>query len=185
MASDTDDWAQQLAEALDEVLAIRTAMPLKIFVLGASISEITGHRIGTAHNLDLARPLLERLLSSAPKEVGIAIQGCEHINRALVVEKRIQERYSLKLVDVWPVPEAGGSFASAAMELFEEPVVVSEIQAEAGLDIGQTLIGMHLRPVAVPIRIKTARVGHGIVTAARSRPPLIGGARAKYVHMTH
>ena len=185
MASEIAALAQNLAAAASEVALIRNPMPVKVFVLGASVSEISGHRIGTQHNLGLARDLLAPLLAAMPHQISVAVQGCEHINRALVVERAVQETYGWTLVDVWPVPEAGGSFAAAAMELYEDPVVVAKIQAEAGVDIGQTMIGMHLRPVAVPIRTRVSHVGHATVTAARSRPPLIGGARAKYLHVTH
>ena len=110
----------------------------------------------------------------------LAQQCCEHLNRALVVEEEALDKYNLTQVTVHPVPHAGGSMASAAYETFKHPVVVEQIQAHLGLDIGQTLIGMHLKRVAVPVRLSVKKIGNAILTAARTRPPLIGGERAKY-----
>ena len=109
-----------------------------------------------------------------------AFQCCEHLNRALVVERETAERYGLDVVCAVPQPKAGGSLATAAWKRMKDPVLVERVQADAGLDVGQTLIGMHLRAVAVPIRLKTDRIGSAIVTAARTRPRLIGGERARY-----
>jgi len=110
----------------------------------------------------------------------LAIQCCEHLNRALVVERSTMESYGLEEVSVVPVPRAGGALAAYAMRHFADPVVVESIQAHAGLDIGATLIGMHLRRVAVPVRLKQQKIGQAIVIAARTRPKLIGGPRACY-----
>ena len=112
----------------------------------------------------------------------MAAQCCEHLNRALIVERTAAEKFGLELVNVVPQPKAGGSFAAAAYRAFDEPVAVESLrcQAAAGLDIGATLIGMHMRPVAVPVRLKTARIGQAIVIAARTRPKFVGGSRAVY-----
>ena len=110
----------------------------------------------------------------------LAVQCCEHLNRALVVEEDALERFGLTEVTVHPVPEAGGSAASRAYELFDRPVVVESVTGDLGLDIGQTLIGMHLKRVAVPVRLSVRHIGDAVLTAARTRPPLIGGERAKY-----
>ena len=110
----------------------------------------------------------------------LAVQCCEHLNRALVVERQLCEKYGLTQVAVLPVPTAGGAAASAGMARFSQPVVVESIQAHAGIDIGDTLIGMHLRPVAVPVRLRIKTIGEAHVTMARTRPKLIGGARAVY-----
>ena len=59
-------------------------------------------------------------------------------------------------------------------------MALEEIRADAGLDIGGTLIGMHLKKVAVPVRPEQNRVGEAIVLAARVRPKFIGGNRACY-----
>ena len=110
----------------------------------------------------------------------LAVQCCEHLNRALVVEEEAAERFGLTEVTVHPVPEAGGSAASRAFELFENPIVAESIVADLGMDIGQTLIGMHLKRVAVPVRLSVKTIGNAVLTAARTRPPLIGGERARY-----
>lgn len=180
MVSDWGVWGSDAEQALCELLAVPSALPLTTVVVGASVSEVAGQPIGTRHNLEAAKEILSHLLRAVPAGVALAIQGCEHINRALVVERAFQRERGWPLVSVWPVLEAGGSFAAAAMELFADPVVVGAVEAEAGLDIGQTLIGMHLKPVVVPVRVKPNRVGQAVVTAGRSRPPLIGGARARY-----
>jgi uncharacterized protein (TIGR01440 family) len=117
---------------------------------------------------------------AARYQVHLAIQCCEHLNRALVVERRAQREHGLTRVSVWPRWNAGGSLASAAMEGFDEPVVVESVSAAAGMDIGHTLIGMHLRPVAVPVRLPWKRLGAADLVLARTRPRLIGGARACY-----
>ena len=116
------------------------------------------------------------------KENGLflAAQCCEHLNRALVVEREAAERFNLEIVSAVPKPKAGGSFAAAAYLAYAEPVLVEHIKASAGLDIGSTLIGMHLKDVAVPLRLEIKTIGEASVTAARTRPKLIGGARAQY-----
>lgn len=178
--SSWNQWQQQARDTVKAILAIPSLSPLQLFVLGGSMSEVTGHPIGQAHNVLLGRAILQAVYKAMPPEVGLAVQGCEHINRSLVVERWVQKQHRLSLVSVWPVPEAGGSLASAAMELFDDPVVVASVQADAGIDIGQTLIGMHLRPVAVPVRVGHRFIGAATVTAARCRPPLVGGPRARY-----
>ncbi len=180
MDSEYRIWEQDLAQLVHELCRIESRLPLGVLVLGGSMSEVVGEPIGSAHNLPLARRLVTAVLEALPDTVSLAIQGCEHINRALVVERRVQEQYHWDLVDVWPVPEAGGSLAAAAMEQYQDPVVVASVRAEAGLDVGQTLIGMHLEPVAVPVRLSIRQIGGAVVTAARCRPPLIGGHRAQY-----
>jgi len=110
----------------------------------------------------------------------LAAQCCEHLNRALIIERACAERYGLEPVCVIPQPKAGGSFATTAWDRFDAPVAVEHIRAHAGLDIGGTLIGMHLRDVAVPVRLSVDRIGAAILLAARTRPKFIGGIRAKY-----
>ena len=178
MDFDPIGFERDLILLVQELCAMRTAMPLRVLVLGGSVSEIRGKAIGSAHSLPMGRSVLRAAMEGVPEPVALAVQGCEHINRALVVERWAQEQYGWNLVEVWPVPEAGGSLAAAAMELYHDPVVVEAVRAEAGLDIGQTLIGMHLRPVPVPVRLSRNRLGEAIVTAARCRPPLIGGDRS-------
>ncbi|RWZ58975.1 TIGR01440 family protein [Halobacillus fulvus] len=152
-----------------------------IFVIGCSTSEIAGERIGTAGSEELASVVFEELNKLEERAgVKLAFQCCEHLNRALVVERHVAESYGLTIVAAIPVPKAGGSMASFAFKQMEDPVLVETIQADAGLDIGDTLIGMHLKRVAVPLRVGQTSLGHAHITAAKTRPPLIGGARAVY-----
>ena len=110
----------------------------------------------------------------------MAFQCCEHLNRSLVVERAVAEKYNYEIVCAVPQPKAGGSLATAAYRRMSDPVLVSAISADAGIDVGLTLIGMHLRRVAVPVRLPVTHVGQALVTAARTRPALIGGERACY-----
>lgn len=169
------------AAAAEELVRAAAPRPGQIFVLGCSTSEVLGEKIGTARSPEAARAILQGVHSVT--EAGglfLAVQCCEHLNRALVVEEPALERYGLVQVTVRPVPEAGGSAASCAWELFRQPVAVESLQGHLGLDIGQTLIGMHLKRVAVPVRLSVHQLGHAVLTAARTRPPLIGGERARY-----
>mgnify|MGYP001195900056 CR=1 FL=1 len=178
---DYEQITSQIRTALTELLAEAHLKPGQILVVGCSTSEVSGKKIGTAHSLEVAEALFRGIMPLV-KEAGIflAIQCCEHLNRALVVERACQERYSLEEVTVYPLPEAGGSMAYQAMKAFKEPVVVESIQAHAGIDIGDTFIGMHLRPVVVPVRGSINCVGAAHLTMARTRPKLIGGERARY-----
>ncbi|BAD39063.1 TIGR01440 family protein [Symbiobacterium thermophilum] len=167
--------------AVGELLEAAGLSPGQVLVVGCSTSEVIGRRIGTAGSEAVAGAILEPLLEATQAAgVHLAVQCCEHLNRALVVERAAAERYDWERVTVVPVPRAGGALAARAMRRLPDAVVVEEIKADAGLDIGLTLIGMHLRRVAVPVRLKTAAIGHARVVAARTRPKLIGGARAVY-----
>ena len=150
-----------------------------IFVVGCSTSEVIGAKIGTNSSPEVAQVLFDALHDYA-KEKGIylAIQCCEHLNRAIVVEKEAVS--NAEIVNVVPQPKAGGSLATAAYNGFTNPVVVEEIKADAGIDIGSTLIGMHLKKVAVPVRLEHHIIGETTVVAARTRPKFIGGVRAVY-----
>ena len=150
-----------------------------VLVIGCSTSEIAGSRIGTNSAPEIAAPVFAAFYECA-KEKGIylAVQCCEHLNRAIVIEREAAS--GLETVNVVPKPKAGGSMATAAYAAFENPVVVEEIRADAGIDIGFTLIGMHLKRVAVPVRLENDRIGEALVVAARTRPKFIGGARAVY-----
>lgn len=171
----------QTRAAVDELLAAAGLAPGQVLVVGCSTSEITGRRIGSAGSEAVAEAVLEPLWAAAQKAgVYLACQCCEHLNRALVVPAAAAERYGWDRVMVVPVPKAGGAFAARAMRRLPEAVVVEEIAAHAGLDIGLTMIGMHLRRVAVPVRLQTNVIGQARVVAARTRPKLIGGARAVY-----
>ena len=154
--------------------------PGAILVVGCSTSEVLGGSIGKASSPETGKALFEGI-SRACSESGVwlAAQCCEHLNRAIVVE-RAGAPAGYEEVNAIPQPKAGGSFASAAYSAFSDPVVLEEIRADAGLDIGRTLIGMHLKKVAVPLRLENDTIGHATVVAARTRPKYIGGSRAVY-----
>ena len=154
---------------------------IKLLVIGCSTSEITGGVIGHASAPNLGEDVAKAVLTAAD-DLGFdaAFQCCEHLNRALVMEREAAEKYGYEIVAAVPHPKAGGSCASAAYRMMEKPVLVEAVSADAGLDIGQTLIGMHLKRVAVPVRLSMDKIGSALITAARTRPALIGGERAKY-----
>lgn len=153
----------------------------QLFVVGCSTSEVKGQKIGTAGGLEIAETLYKPLKEFADKhKLYLAFQGCEHINRALTIERAAAEQYRLEPVSVIPVRHAGGSMSTYAYSQFKDPVVVEEIAAHAGIDIGQTLIGMHLKKVAVPVRTSISHIGDAVVTVAKTRAKLIGGERAVY-----
>lgn len=150
-----------------------------IVVVGCSTSEIIGSKIGTNSSPDLAGIVFLGIYDYANK-MGwqLAFQCCEHLNRAIVVEKSAVP--NAEIVNVVPQPKAGGSMATQAYKHFKNPVVVEEIKADAGIDIGFTLIGMHLKKVAVPLRLENNKIGEATILAARTRPKFIGGSRAAY-----
>lgn len=151
----------------------------QIVVVGCSTSEVVGHNVGSWSTPEVASAIFEGLNSVfAPMGVYIAAQCCEHLNRALIVEHEAVPNG--EIVNVMPQPKAGSSFATAAYHSFRHPVALEEIKADAGLDIGGTLIGMHLKKVAVPVRLQQNHIGQAIVLAARVRPKFIGGERAIY-----
>ena len=173
----------QTLEAIDALLkAERTGLnPVKLLVVGASSSEIAGGVIGHQSTYELGESVSRAAIDMA-REHGfdVAFQCCEHLNRALVMERAAAEARGCEVVCVVPQPKAGGSLATSAYRALKDPVVVLAVSADAGLDIGLTLIGMHLRRVAVPVRLGIDRIGCAIVSAARTRPMLVGGERAKY-----
>ena len=172
---------QEAARATAEL--IKTAAPRAgaLLVVGCSTSEVRGEKIGTSGSPAVAQAILTGILSvCAENSLSLAIQCCEHLNRALVVERPVALARQLEEVAVWPIDHAGGALAACAMMHFDDPVVVQAVQAELGLDIGLTLIGMHLKAVAVPVRLQAYRIGDATVVAARTRPRYIGGARAVY-----
>lgn len=150
-----------------------------ILVVGCSTSEIIGEKIGTYSSPETAKAVFDGIYSAAKENgVFVAAQCCEHLNRAIITEKEAVP--FAEYVNVVPVPKAGGSFATAAYAAFENAVAVEEIKADAGIDIGFTLIGMHLKSVAVPVRLNNNKIGEALVVAARTRPKFIGGERANY-----
>ncbi|MGO5435396.1 TIGR01440 family protein [Enterococcus cecorum] len=152
-----------------------------IFVLGCSTSEIAGGVIGKNSSQEIGEWVVETLLAIlSEQQIFLAVQGCEHLNRALVVERAAQERYNLEEVAVVPQLHAGGACSVAAFRYFNEPVEVEHLVAKAGIDLGDTSIGMHIKHVQVPIRPSIRELGGAHVTALYSRPKYIGGPRAKY-----
>ncbi|MBU8905877.1 TIGR01440 family protein [Desertibacillus haloalkaliphilus] len=172
---------QQLETVLDDLHA---AMPLdehKLLVIGASTSEVIGKHIGSSGTEEVGESLFAAIKQYQQKtNVQLAFQCCEHLNRALVVERATAEARQYDIVSVIPVKQAGGSMATYAYQQLKDPVVVEFIRADAGIDIGDTFIGMHLKHVAVPVRSRITDIGQAHVTLAKTRPKMIGGARAVY-----
>lgn len=153
----------------------------EIFILGGSSSEIQGKDIGSKTNLNLGEIVIDTFLKLIKNHnLFLAVQGCEHTNRALVIERECLKKYNLEEVNIIPHKDAGGGFATAAYNNFSDPVMVDEIQGHLGLDIGDSFIGMHLKNVVVPVRLSLNSIGKAHLTAARTRPRLIGGDRAKH-----
>ena len=175
----TETVRAQTRQAVAELLAAARMRAGDIFIIGCSSSEVVGQRIGRGSSMEAAQAVWE---GAAPllAESGLylAAQCCEHLNRALIVEHEAVP--GAEIVNVKPQPKAGSSFATAAYNSFRHPVALEEIKADAGLDIGGTLIGMHLKKVAVPVRLDQSHIGSAIVLAARVRPKFIGGERAIY-----
>ncbi|MCD7835870.1 MAG: TIGR01440 family protein, partial [Lachnospiraceae bacterium] len=181
MNDDITQISQEAYRAAKETLQEAKLKEGQILVVGCSTSEVGGAAIGTFSSPELAEAVFGGIYQ-AVQEAGVflAAQCCEHLNRALIIEEEAAEVYGYDIVNVVPQPKAGGSFATAAYKAFESPVAVERIRAHAGMDIGNTLIGMHLREVAVPLRIRTGHIGDANVVCARTRPRFIGGARAAY-----
>ncbi len=176
-----DEVRSLVAQAVRE-LAMQAALGAdKFLVVGASSSEVRGRRIGTGGSADIAGAIVRGVLD-VRRESGfhLAFQSCEHLNRALVTELRTVQAFGLEEVSAVPVAGAGGAVAASAYRLLAHPVLVESVRAHAGIDIGDTLIGMHLRAVAVPVRLAVRQIGSAHVNAARTRPRLIGGERAVY-----
>lgn len=172
---------KDLEQVIDEWLALNCLREDEIVVIGCSTSEVAGQPIGTNGSTEIAKTVYEQMTKLQEQtDVHLAFQCCEHLNRSLVVERQTAVQYGLEEVAVVPVPKAGGSMASYAYKHMKSPTVIENISAHAGIDIGETMIGMHLKPVAVPLKLKQRTVGHARVRAARTRPKLIGGYRAFY-----
>ena len=167
--------------AVAELLSVANLKAGDLLVIGCSSSEMVGEKIGTHSSTDAAAALAEAVLPLL-KEAGVhlAVQCCEHLNRALIIESAVAEKFGYEPVNVVPQPKAGGSFATAVWQAMECPTAVEHVRAHAGLDIGGTLIGMHLKEVAVPVRLSIKRIGEAPILCARTRPKFIGGFRAVY-----
>lgn len=152
-----------------------------LLVVGCSTSEVGGARIGSDSSPELGEALAQGIARAAQESgVYLAAQCCEHLNRALILERAAAEKYGYEEVNVMPQPKAGGSFATGVWKLLEHPTAVEHIRAHAGMDIGDTLIGMHLKEVAVPVRISVKNIGEARLVCARTRARFIGGSRAVY-----
>ncbi|MHA6250674.1 TIGR01440 family protein [Oceanobacillus sp. CAU 1775] len=175
--------AMDIKAVVDEWLATDFLQKDQPFVIGCSTSEVIGESIGTAGTEATAEILFTELSRlQAASDIQLAFQCCEHLNRAVVMERATMEMHGLTEVNVIPVPEAGGSMASFAYKNMQDPVVVETLEnkAHAGIDIGETMIGMHFKAVVVPLRFSQKFIGEARLTAARTRPKLIGGSRAVY-----
>ncbi|WP_297079849.1 TIGR01440 family protein [uncultured Enterococcus sp.] len=166
---------------VEEVLQAGSLTAGNLFVLGCSTSEVTGGVIGKHSSKEVGEWIIEAILAVLkPKGIFLAVQGCEHLNRALVVEEEYAEAHELSIVSVVPQLHAGGACSVAAFEQFTHPVEVEHVVAKAGIDIGDTAIGMHVKHVQVPFRPSIKTIGSAHVTALTSRPKYIGGPRAHY-----
>ncbi len=174
-----DEIKESARSAMAELLLAAEPRPGGLVVVGCSSSEIMGERIGKGSAPEAARAVVEGILPLLEQR-GVRALGCEHLNRALILEREAAEKLGYEIVCVIPQPKAGGSFATAVWAALRDPVAVEHVRADAGLDIGNTLIGMHLKDVAVPLRLDTKKIGEAWVNAARTRPKLIGGVRAVY-----
>ena len=177
------DVRKQVCAVIEDVLAAEKPHfnPVKLLAVGCSSSEIVGGSIGHDSTYQVGEEVAQAILDKAAEHgFDAAFQCCEHLNRALVMERAAAEKRGYEIVCVVPQPKAGGSLATAAYRRMRDPVVVEKVSADAGVDIGRTLVGMYLRAVAVPVRPEHDRVGEAIIIAARTRPRLIGGERAKY-----
>ena len=181
MTEDMTIIAEEAYSAAREILEKAKPEAGELFVVGCSTSEVGGASIGTYSSPELAEVVFGGIYQ-ATQEAGVylAAQCCEHLNRALILEAEAAQAYGYEPVNVVPQLKAGGSFATAAYVTLEHPVAVEHIKAHAGIDIGDTLIGMHMKDVAVPVRIKTKEIGSAHVVCARTRPKFIGGIRARY-----
>ena len=172
---------QDAVTAITELLELSHLKAGDLLVIGCSSSEMVGEKIGTHSSVDAANALADAVLPLfKEKGVYVAVQCCEHLNRALILESAAAEKYGYEAVNVVPQPKAGGSFATAVWGRLDSPVAVEHIRAHAGIDIGGTLIGMHLREVAVPVRLSVKSIGEAPILCARTRAKFIGGCRAVY-----
>ncbi|NLL56310.1 MAG: TIGR01440 family protein [Clostridiales bacterium] len=170
---------EQARQATLELVDVAKLSAGQIFVVGCSTSEVIGHKIGSNSAPDVAKAIFDGITSVVnPLGIYVAAQCCEHLNRAIIIEKDAVK--DSDIVNIVPVAKAGGSFATVCYNSFNNPVAVETIKAHAGLDIGATLIGMHLKSVAVPVRLNVKHIGQAILISARTRPKFIGGERAKY-----
>ena len=178
MLSNTTNETKRVITELIEISKIKSG---DILVIGCSSSEIMGGDIGKASSMDAAKAVFDGIYPILKgKGIYLAAQCCEHLNRAIIIEQAAAEKFNLEIVNVVPQTKAGGSFATTVWQNMDHPVAVEHIKASAGLDIGNTLIGMHLKEVAVPVRLSINKIGKAPIVCARTRPKFIGGERAIY-----
>ena len=172
---------EQTLNVISELIKEADLKENDILVLGGSTSEIGGGSIGKDSSLEIGNAVIKEVLNITGKEnINLAVQGCEHLNRALVIEREVAEKNNFELVSVIPALHAGGAMSVAAFSQMKDPVMIEHVIAKAGIDIGDTEIGMHVKFVQVPLRLKEKYIGKARVTALKSRPKLIGGVRAIY-----
>ena len=176
-----NELTKQAQTAICELIEAAKLSAGDICVIGCSTSEVAGEHIGKGSNFDIAKALWQGIAPILKeKEIHLAAQCCEHLNRAIIIESSVAKQMGYEPVNVVPQPKAGGSFATTVYENMTAPVAVEAIRADAGLDIGGTLIGMHLKAVAVPVRLSIDMIGKARILCARTRPKFIGGIRAHY-----
>lgn len=177
-----DIFKLEVKQVLQELMETAKLEPGQILVVGCSTSEVVGKQIGQGSSPMAAKAIVDAIGQVLDGQ-GIywAAQCCEHLNRAIIIEREAAEKYGYEIVNVLPQPKAGGSFATAAYQYMKQPVAVEHIKAHAGIDIGSTLIGMHLKEVAVPVRIRQKTIGKASVVCARTRAKYVGGSRACYL----
>ena len=174
----------QAATAVRELIEAAHLKAGQLLVIGCSSSEIVGQRIGKGSSLDAAQAVWAGVQPELERSgVLLAVQCCEHLNRALIVERETAERFGFEIVNAVPQLHAGGAFATTVYAAMRDPVAVEAIQADAGIDIGGVLIGMHLKRVAVPVRLSLNHIGEALLLCARTRPKYIGGIRARYLEL--
>ena len=176
-----DQITEQARTVVTELLEQAKLKPGSLLVIGCSSSEMVGQRIGKGSSMEAAQAAFKGIYPILQEQgIHLAVQCCEHLNRSLILEREVAEARGYEIVNVMPQPHAGGSFAVTAWNTFRDPVAVETIVADAGIDIGSTLIGMHLRRVAVPVRTSVKFIGEAVVVCARTRAKYVGGPRAIY-----
>ncbi|HJA46850.1 MAG TPA: TIGR01440 family protein [Candidatus Limosilactobacillus excrementigallinarum] len=172
---------QQVTQGVQELLKVANLHAGDTFVLGISTSEVAGVKLSGAPSVDVGRTIVNTLVDIlAPRGINLAVEGCAEINRALTVERQVAKQHGWEIVTVYPSVNASGAAQIAAFERFEDPVEVEHITAQAGMDIGDCDIGMHVQAVQIPVRTTIDTVGQAHTRYLRSRPKLVGGQRAKY-----
>ena len=176
-----EEITKQANTVVTELLEQAKLKPGALLVIGCSSSEMVGQRIGKGSSMEAAQAAFKGIYPVLQEQgIHLAVQCCEHLNRSLIMERAVAEARGYEIVNVMPQPHAGGSFAVTAWNTFSDPVAVETIVADAGIDIGSTLIGMHLRRVAVPVRTSVKYIGEAVVVCARTRAKYVGGPRAIY-----